>query len=103
LAPTARAVKRPWGGGAERSPETAQPVKTGWLAAILVTARSTVAEPGSFISVPERRRRFPSQLGDERLHFKLNVGRQSPQSFPMEHFRFLLRLQLHVSLRQVAF
>jgi hypothetical protein len=50
-------------------------------------AKSTHVErlSDSLISVPGRNRAFPSQVGEERFHFKLNVGRQKPQSLPMEH------------------
>jgi hypothetical protein len=33
----------------------------------------------------ERNRRFSSEVRDQRFHLKLNFGRQSPRTLPMEH------------------
>jgi hypothetical protein len=52
--------------------------------------------------VRELRRVLSSQVGDERLHFKPNVGRQSPQSSPVKHAGSLFELLPSIGMRQIA-
>jgi hypothetical protein len=71
-------------GPTDHSPETPQPSKTGQLGAPVPGRLSD-----RLVSVSQTKRPFSSQVGNQRFHFKLDVGRQSPQSSPMEHFESL--------------
>jgi hypothetical protein len=72
--------------GSRSANKTAQP-KNRKVGVTRMTARSTSVERlgDSLIGGSQRKRPFPSQVRDERFHFKLNVGRQSPQPLPIEH------------------